>query len=540
MWPDATRLAVALLGDRLAVAAVRRDRLDAFLVEAENPAAALRAELDARGIRARGVALAVARRLVTVKPIELPAVGGEIDEMVRFELERHLPFAADDAAFDFAVLPADTDAPPAPDAGRRVLVAAADRHVVEGALRVAQDAHLRPSALTIASHGLLALVTPARGQRVVWVHRAGEMVDLLLLARGQLVLSRSLTSPDEATLGDEIRRSLALLRWRTCEAIWISGDLAAPLDPAAVALAWLGAPVTAPPYTARARRRVDALPAEGRGALELAVAAASLGRRARGLDLVPAGLRPRRVQALTAAMVAATIVLAAAALLAPGYRESRRLAAINAEIARLDPEVRAVESVDRELDRKRRLLQTIDGLVAAGVRPLPVLRDLTELVPGDAWLTTLSLDTKGVELVGQASAASALIPVLENSPRLERVEFASPVTRGRDREQFRIRATWEPGGATMPPTVTAAAPPPAAPARPAPAGPAAAPAGPAAPPAAGRAAVPPAPAAPPRPPALRPAPPPAPAPLAQESEEESTETPAPAAPARQPFPSVRQ
>src|SRR5438128_11332837 len=55
----------------------------------------------------------------------------------------------------------------------------------------------------------------------------------------------------------------------------------------------------------------------------------------------------------------------------------------------------------------------------------------------------LSLDAKGVELTGQAAQASALIPLLENSPLLERVEFASPVTRGRDREQFRIRAAWE-------------------------------------------------------------------------------------------------
>ena len=72
-----------------------------------------------------------------------------------------------------------------------------------------------------------------------------------------------------------------------------------------------------------------------------------------------------------------------------------------------------------------------------------MLRELTELVPPDAWLTSLSFDTKGVELTGQASAASALIPLLENSPRLERVEFSSPVTKGRDKEQFRIKAAWE-------------------------------------------------------------------------------------------------
>jgi hypothetical protein len=92
------------------------------------------------------------------------------------------------------------------------------------------------------------------------------------------------------------------------------------------------------------------------------------------------------------------------------------------------------------------------------------LRELTEALPNDAWLTTLSLDAKGVELTGAASAASTLIPLLENSPRLERVEFSSPVTRGRDnREQFRIRAAWEAGGAVATTTSAAgAAVPPAA------------------------------------------------------------------------------
>jgi hypothetical protein len=99
--------------------------------------------------------------------------------------------------------------------------------------------------------------------------------------------------------------------------------------------------------------------------------------------------------------------------------------------------------VAQELESKRRLLGTIDSLDGGAVRPLPVLRELTDLLPNDAWLTTISIDGKGVELTGQAAAASGLIPLLENSPRFARVEFASPVTRGRDREQFRIRAAWE-------------------------------------------------------------------------------------------------
>jgi len=170
---------------------------------------------------------------------------------------------------------------------------------------------------------------------------------------------------------------------------------------------------------------------------------------------------------MTVGLAAATAVLGLIALLAPAWREQRYLSRIDAQMARIDPDVKAVDRVLRELERKRKLLAIVDGVETAGVRPLPVLRELTEALPNDAWLTTLSLDAKGVELTGAASAASTLIPLLENSPRLERVEFSSPVTRGRDnREQFRIRAAWEAGGAVAA-TAAAAAPPSVAPPPPA-------------------------------------------------------------------------
>src|SRR5437867_2756495 len=99
------RLAIVMLGDRLSVAAIQRDRREVFTIDAENPGAALRAELDARNLVARKVAIGLVRSAVTVKPIELPSIAGETHEMVKFELDRHLPIPADDAAFDFVPLP---------------------------------------------------------------------------------------------------------------------------------------------------------------------------------------------------------------------------------------------------------------------------------------------------------------------------------------------------------------------------------------------------------------------------------------------------
>jgi hypothetical protein len=53
------------------------------------------------------------------------------------------------------------------------------------------------------------------------------------------------------------------------------------------------------------------------------------------------------------------------------------------------------------------------------------------------------MDAQGLEIVGQATTASQLVPLLESSPWLERVEFTAPVTRAQSHEQFRIRASWE-------------------------------------------------------------------------------------------------
>jgi len=445
------RLALVLLGDRLVAASVQGARLETFTVDSEQPATTLRAEIDQRRLAVRTVALGLPRGAVTVKPIELPEVDGELRDMVQFELERHVPFAADDASFDFVELPADTDGTPASSTARRVLIAVADRRVVDGALRLVEEARLRPSSLTVAAHDLPALVPSRMRGRVVWMHRVGETTALLFLADGHVVLSRSVASGGDDVIAAEIERSLPVAHWRSVDAVWASGDDEAT---GAVPRAVLGMAVTEPPYTARARALLAQSSAAPVGEGQLAVAVAVGSRRARPLQLLPERLRPRRLtrQQLTAlGAIAAAVILGITALVIPGYREGRRLAAINRRIATLDGEVRTVEQTLQELERKRRLLTNIQSLDTTAVRPLPVLRELTEVVPADAWLTSVSLDPKGVELTGQAAAASALIPLLENSPRLERAEFASPVTRGRDKEQFRIRASWEMSAVTAPP-----------------------------------------------------------------------------------------
>lgn len=406
----------------------------------ENAGALIAAELDSRGFKRRRLRVGLDRALAVVKILELPrSEAGNIEQMVRFELERHVPFPPDDVSCDWSANPSRTGGP------LRVLTAACEPRHLDHALRLIREARRRPLALSVACHDLRALLPRTIApSRVAWAHRHGGRTDLIFLGRGAVRLSRAIPAETPQELVREIQRSLALLQWRNCEALWISGDetdrfISAP------SLSELGAAISEPPFGELGQALVDSLPEERRGAAMLALAVAVGSRRPR-INLLPPALRPLRAsrgQLVTGVMLGLTILLGLGLLGAQVWQRDRYVRQISQEIKRLDPEAKAVERLAAEVGQKKRLVAALQSVQTQGLRPLPFLRDLTGLVPPDAWLQAVNLDAQGVELIGQAGTASALIPTLEASPWLERVEFTSPVTKGQGKEQFRLRGSWE-------------------------------------------------------------------------------------------------
>ena len=452
---------------RLTLCAITgRGQIEHFTIEAsENTPALLKAEIEARGLTMRGVRVGLDRSLVIVKVIELPRAGaGELSQMVAFELERHVPFPPEEIRFDWRELPSKPDGP------LRVLVIACERRTIERPLRLFDEPGLKPLALTAACHDLRALLprlVPTR--RAVWAHRHGGATELVFLGRGHLRMSRSVPVDDGRQLLAEIERTRSLIPWREYDAIWISGDDAERFlsDPALVEL---GDVVSEPPYSPAAAALVKALPEEERGAALLALAVAA-GSRRPVLNLLPEAVRPwtfSNAQLTLAATVAATALLGISLVFVQAYEKNRYLDRIGQEIRRIDPEVKGVERMLADVSQKKRVLATLGTVQDGRIQALPVLRELTNVLPQDAWLQALNMDRQGVEITGQANAASALIPVLEASPWLERVEFTSPVTKGQGKEQFRIKAAWEPGAKDRPVTPPPPPPPPVPPAPPAP------------------------------------------------------------------------
>ena len=464
------RAGIYLGDDKLTVAVAGRGGVHCFAIElGDLPGSHLKTEIETRQLHPRRVRLGLARPLVTVKALELPpAAGSQLAEMVAFELDRHVPFPPEDVRFDWTPLPSAGKGPV------RVLVTAAERRTVEGALRMLEEPRLKPAALTVACHDLPALLgRRTKARAAVWAHRTAGAIDLVCLGHGRLLMSRTVPAGDGAALASDIAATMSILGWTECDAIWVSGDEVEPLL-ASPALEELAATVAAPPWSAAVAGMLPALPADDMGRATLALAVA-LGSRRPVLNLLPVEQRPRTFstgQVVTAAMVAVTGLLGLALILGQGYKQHRYATRLADAIRQLDPEVKAVERLGAELAQRKRLLDTIQGLEKADVRPLPVMRELTERLPADAWLRTLSMDKQGLEITGQAAAANQLIPLLENSPSLTRVEFTAPVTKAGDKEQFRIKAAWkatvaaEPPPQPPPPAPKPSAPPARSPARP--------------------------------------------------------------------------
>jgi Tfp pilus assembly protein PilN len=111
---------------------------------------------------------------------------------------------------------------------------------------------------------------------------------------------------------------------------------------------------------------------------------------------------------------------------------------VNAEVASILPKVDEVRRLQDEIANLNGQLEILSS--GDAVRATDLLAELTELIPSDAYLTTLTLRAGRVTMDGHAKSASDIITALEKSKRFKKVSFSSPTTRAGDNERFALVA----------------------------------------------------------------------------------------------------
>jgi Tfp pilus assembly protein PilN len=164
------------------------------------------------------------------------------------------------------------------------------------------------------------------------------------------------------------------------------------------------------------------------------------------INLIPPALRPRRRKSKRALFggAACCLLLFCIVALAVRWDMSRSLEQEKntALLSRLSREYRLIENRREEIAQMERLYQAGMQISSRAVGKLDVLRELTEIIPENAWLTEFNYraDRSDVRLSGYAVSASQLLPALEQSGMFENVRFTSPITTDLrlQKEQFRL------------------------------------------------------------------------------------------------------
>ncbi|WP_319781380.1 PilN domain-containing protein [Oceanisphaera sp. IT1-181] len=131
----------------------------------------------------------------------------------------------------------------------------------------------------------------------------------------------------------------------------------------------------------------------------------------------------------------------------PLYRQQARITALKTELT--EPKIEAEKAA--QLKRQLKALQEDKQFLlnAKATRPavLPMLDELTQLLPDHTWLDRLELQQDRVQIKGESARASELIGLLEGSALFFDVRFIAPITRNTstNKERFVLQARFGSG-----------------------------------------------------------------------------------------------
>ena len=212
------------------------------------------------------------------------------------------------------------------------------------------------------------------------------------------------------------------------------------------------APETEPVALEQALPQPTAAPADfdrSRTALAYAAAlAAAAPRPAISVNLLPAEQRQvssRLRYAPTAVLASLVMLMLAAALAYPSYADRRYLQLMQAEVRKLEPRAKEAATLDRLIATTRNRSQVLDTFRRQTKDDMDALEELTRLIKNPAWLNSLQLTRDSVSLSGETEQAAPLLKILDGSRQFKSSDFALPLARNGNRENFSIRSTRQAG-----------------------------------------------------------------------------------------------
>jgi Tfp pilus assembly protein PilN len=390
-------------------------------------------------IDTRRAYLCLPRAEAACNRILLPAAAREnLGQVLEYEIEHLVPLPRDQVYFDYSARLLGEDR-------LEVLLTCIPREIVRVHLEALEDAFVRPRGIVLTSTAIADYLAFCRGETdapLGLLISGPEVVELALVTDGRLVASQLFPAARVAApaeLSRSFARQLAdgfvsaedveLYRWELGNgagpalpeigegnlANLAAGRLEAPTEfferPEPALLPALGAALDA---VREGTVPVNLLPAEGRRLSD------------EGLSLVTV--------VLVAVLGVLLLVWGGSALV----KDELIRRQVRDELAAVGPKVKQVKALEDEIAEMHRQLDILTG--GQDRRATLLLKELSEIVPTDAFLSALNLRGGRLTMDGFAHSASDLIAALEKSKHFKNVSFTSPTTKAGDKDRFSLVA----------------------------------------------------------------------------------------------------
>lgn len=409
----------------------------------EDLASSVAMEASKRGAIGTDVTLSIPKAWAIIKTAEFPSTVKEnLPDVVSYEIDRLTPFMPEDSLFDFQTVE---------EKGGRltILLMAAKAEMVDPYIRALGEHGLNVGTLTVDLSGIGTICRYAnKGEDIISARIDEQGFEGALLSGGVIEQSISVSGPIseggeklDRVIG-EIRGMLdtAKSRGRKLQVVALFSNVDPSLKES------MGQRLDCPiKMLGKSDLR---LTFQGEVLPEIPYATVgslleSLWPGAKGLNLLKKGKyeTPRKPVALSVLLILAILAVGALNLTAPLRLEEQRLQTMTQQLDAKKTEVRKVEALKKEVGSLRDEISTINTFKEGGPLKLSLLKELTTIIPKTTWLTRVRMTETTVQIEGYSDSATSLLPKLEASPYLQKVEFASPTFRDRrmNADRFNIK-----------------------------------------------------------------------------------------------------
>lgn len=405
------------------------------------------------------------RNLISVQSFELPAPDiNVIDSMIGFEVERHFFSKPEDLYFTY-------HAAKLAENRFHIFMSAIKKETADYYLKLVERLPLKVAVMDASTIPNLSLVNNGQkpSQLMATIDLSANAYEISIIRNGNIEISRNilinnpvlrnsffmddLTPEQCADFSEEWAKEIVkeIITTLSCcdrinkdeniEQIHIlgGGHYADPLAGQIGFQTGVSAVRIIPPFKAITHPE-DYKPSYFTTAIGLALRELKPGSIE--TNLLPATIRPKKKKAnirATFALFLGLLLLAAGYIFAEIYYKTTAMASLENQLSELKRQVAPLEKIDQSYESIEKFLNVITAIKKQSPPKLPILEELTKLIPKDTWLTDISIVNDKVEIRGVSAVASALIPILENSPRFKDTGFNGSIVKTPEGERFTIR-----------------------------------------------------------------------------------------------------